>query len=120
MVVIPMKPAPDDVDEAVAMFELVQELNETPERAGRHIEAVLVLTMVKAGTVIARSVHRDFEAAGLPLLLSEIKERVVYPEAAIRGLAPSMIAPEGDAAQEIERLAVEIERRGEQKHVKAA
>ena len=120
IVLIPMKPAPDDVDEAVAMFELVRELNETPERQGRKIKAAMVLTMVKAGTVIARKVAQDFRKAELPLLSLGIKERVAYPEAAIRGLAPSITDPDGDAALEIYRLAKELEQLGEMKHVKAA
>lgn len=120
VVLIPMKPAPDDVDEAVAMYELVQELNETPERKGRPIAAALVLTMVKRATVIARSVQRDFRKAGLPLLDIEIKERVVYPESAIRGQAPSITAPDGEAAFEIAALAEQLEQLGEQNHVKAA
>ena len=79
VVLIPLKPAPDDVDEAVAMLNLVRELNETPERAGRPIEAALVMTMVKPGTVIARAVQRDFRKAGVPLLDIEIKDRFGNP-----------------------------------------
>ncbi len=120
IVLIPMKPAPDDVDEAVAMFELVHELNETPERQGKEIKAAMILTMVKAGTVIARKVAQDFRKAGLPLLSLQIKERVAYPEAAIQGLAPSITDPDGAAALEIHRLAKELEQLGEMKHVKAA
>lgn len=120
VVLIPMKPAPDDVDEAVAMYELVEELNQTPERQGRPIASALVLTMVKRATVIARSVQRDFRKAGLPLLDIEIKERVAYPEAAIRGQAPSITAPDGEAAFEIARLAEQLEQLGEHEHVEAA
>jgi chromosome partitioning protein len=120
VVLIPMKPAPDDVDEAVAMHDLVQELNATPERHGRPIAAALVLTMVKRATVIARSVRRDFRKAGLPLLDVEIKERVAYPEAAILGQAPSISAPEGEAAFEIAALATQLEQLGDHHHVQAA
>lgn len=120
VVLIPLKPAPDDVDEAVAMLNLVRELNETPERSGQPIEAALVMTMVKPGTVIARAVQRDFRKAGVPLLDIEIKERVAYPEAAIRGEAPPLVAPAGEAAREIRRLAEAIEELGGLAHVQAA
>lgn len=120
VVLIPMKPAPDDVDEAVAMYELIEELNATPERTNRPIAAALIMTMVKPGTVIARRVQKDFRKAGLPLLEIEIKERVTYPEAAIRGEAPSMTDPTGEAAREIRRLATALEQLGGHAHVKAA
>ena len=120
VVLIPMKPAPDDVDEAVAMFELIQELNATPERAGRPIAAALIMTMVKPGTVIARTVQKDFLKAGLPLLDVEIKERVSYPEAAIRGEAPSLVDRTGEAAREIRLLAYALEQLGGHQHVEAA
>lgn len=54
LVLIPLKPAAEDLREGIAMLELIRELNETPERKARPIQIALVLTMVSKGTVIAR------------------------------------------------------------------
>ena len=38
-------------------YNLIREINETPERAGRPIKAVMVMTMGMRGTVIARHIR---------------------------------------------------------------
>ena len=43
--VIPLKPSAEDVDAAIATFELIGEINETPERAGGPIRVAMILTM---------------------------------------------------------------------------
>ena len=120
VVVIPLKPAAEDMREAVAMLELIGELNGTPERGGRPIKAVLVLTMVTPGTVIARQVRKELEKAGYPLLDAEVAQRVAFPELSMRGVAPSLIDPDGAAARDIGRLAGELNNLWRNDHVQAA
>lgn len=120
LVLIPLRPAPDDVDDAVAMLDLIHELNETPERAERPILARLVMTMVKPATVIARSVRRELQRADLPVLTSTLQERVAFVEAAIQGLSPTLIDPTGPAAADLRKIAREIEQIWEAGHVQAA
>lgn len=108
LVIVPCKPAAEDVREAVAMIALVAELNATPERAGRPIDAGIVLTMSVPGTVIARHVRRELEEGGYPVFKAEIAQRVAYPELSMRGLAPSSADPNGAAARDVAALAVEI------------
>jgi chromosome partitioning protein len=120
VVVIPLKPAAEDVREAVAMLKLVTELNATPERQARPIRAALVLTMVTPGTVIARQVRKELERAGYPILDAEVVQRVAFPELSMRGLAPSLVDPEGAAARDIAELAIEIATEKEAGHVEAA
>ena len=120
LVLIPLKPAAEDVREAVAIAELVNELNETPEREGRPIQVLMVLTMTVSGTVISRHVRQELEDGGYPLLKAEIAQRVVYPELSMRGLAPSITDPEGAAARDIAAVATEIAKRVGKKNVKAA
>ena len=45
LAIIPLKPAVEDVDAAIATYELIREINETEEREGRPIKIALVLTM---------------------------------------------------------------------------
>jgi chromosome partitioning protein len=67
LAIIPLKPAAEDLDCAVATFELIREINETPERSGHPIRIAMILTMTMRGTVIARHVRSQLEAAGYPL-----------------------------------------------------
>src|SRR5690348_13499048 len=108
LALIPLKPAVEDVDAAVQTYGLIEEINATPERAGRPIRAVMVLTMTLRGTVIARHVRTQLESAGYPLLAAEMPHRVAYPEAGIEGLSPSVLEPDGAAARDIATIVHEI------------
>jgi chromosome partitioning protein len=108
LAIIPLKPAPDDVDSAIATYNLIREINETPERSGRPIRAAMILTMTLRGTVIARHVRSELEAAGYPLLQAEMPHRVSYPEASIQGLSPGVTEPNGAAARDIAAIVHEL------------
>ena len=108
LAIIPLKPAVEDVDAAIATFDLIQEINETDEREGRPIKVAMVLTMTMRGTVIARHVRLQLGAAGYPLLKAEMPNRVAYPEAGIEGLSPSITDPDGAAARDIADIVHEI------------
>jgi chromosome partitioning protein len=108
LALIPLKPAIEDVDAAVATYTLIEEINGTPERAGRPIRAAMVLTMTLRGTVIARHVRNQLQNAGYPLLKAEMPHRVAYPEAGIEGLSPSVLEPDGAAARDIAAIIHEI------------
>lgn len=108
LAIIPLKPAVEDVDAAIATYELIQEINETDERQGRPVRVALVLTMTMRGTVIARHVRDQLTGAGYPLLKAEMLNRVAYPEAGIEGLSPSITDPDGAAARDIAAIAQEL------------
>ncbi|HTN71858.1 MAG TPA: ParA family protein [Methylomirabilota bacterium] len=108
LAIIPLKPAVEDVDAAIATYDLIQEINQTEERAGRPIKAVMIMTMTMRGTVIARHVRTQLVSAGYPLLVAEMPNRVAYPEAGIDGLSPTIVDPDGAAARDIATLALEI------------
>jgi len=122
LVLIPLKPDAVDVREAVAMADLVRELNDTPERKDNPIGVMMVMTMTVPGTVIGRHVRKELEAAGYPLLDAELTQRVAYPELSMMGLSPSVKDPEGAAARDIAKIATEIAKKGAKRHgtVKAA
>ena len=108
LAIIPLKPAAEDLDCAVATFELIREINETPERSGHPIRTAMILTMTMRGTVIARHVRSQLGAAGYPLLQAEMPHRVAYPEAAIDGLSPSVTDPDGAAARDMAAIVHEL------------
>jgi len=60
------------------------------------------------GTVIARHVRSQLEAAGYPLLQAEMPHRVAYPEAGIEGLSPGVTDPDGAAARDIAAIVHEL------------
>jgi len=108
LALIPLKPAADDADAAIDTFNLIREINETPERAGRPIKAVMVMTMSMRGTVIARHIRDQLTQAGFPLLQAEMLHRVAYSETGIDGLAPSITEPDGAAARDIAAIVQEF------------
>jgi chromosome partitioning protein len=108
LALIPLKPAVEDVDAAIATYELIREINEADEREGRPIKIAMILTMTVRGTVIARHVREQLTEAGYPLLKAEMLNRVAYPEAGIEGLSPSITDPDGAAARDIAAIAQEI------------
>ena len=105
---IPLKPAIEDVDAAIATYDLIQEINQTEEREGRPIKVAMILTMTTHGTVIARHVRLQLTSAGYPLLMAEMSNRVAYPEAGIEGLSPTTVDPDGAAARDITAIAQEL------------
>jgi len=68
----------------------------------------MILTMTMRGTVIARHVRNELEAAGYPLLQAEMPHRVSYPEASIQGLSPNVVEPDGAAAHDIAEIVHEL------------
>jgi chromosome partitioning protein len=108
LAIIPLKPAVEDVDAAIATFDLIEEINQTEERAGRPIKVAMMLTMTMRGTVIARHVRLQLNSAGYPLLKAEMPNRVAYPEAGIDGLSPTTVDPDGAAARDIADIVHEI------------
>jgi chromosome partitioning protein len=108
LAIIPLKPAVEDVDAAIATYDLIEEINKTEEREGRPIKMAMVLTMTMRGTIIARHVRLQLNSAGYPLLTTEMPNRVAYPEAGIEGLSPTTVEPDGAAARDIAALVQEI------------
>ena len=108
LAIIPLKPAVEDVDAAIATFDLIEEINKTEEREGRPIKVAMVLTMTMRGTVIARHVRLQLTSAGYPVLKAEMSNRVAYPEAGIDGLSPTTVDPDGAAARDIAEIVHEI------------
>lgn len=108
LAIIPLKPSAEDVDAAIATYDLITEINATPEREDRPIRTVMLLTMGMQGTVITRHVRAQLEAEGYPLLKAEMTNRVAYPESGIEGLSPTITDPDGAAARDIAAIAKEL------------
>ena len=68
-----------------------------------------LLSQTTKGSVIARHMRSQMEAAHAQPMGVEISARVAYGEAALAGTTPSYYQPRGAAAREIAEFAVEIE-----------
>ena len=101
---VPVKPSPFDVD------RMLDTLSILTERAdGRRPLFRCLLTQTTRDSVIARHIRAELAETGLPVLRSEITNRVAYPEATLWGATPSLISWKGPAAREIAAVADEVD-----------
>lgn len=103
-VLVPVKPSPFDVDRMLDTLAIL-----TSRSDGRQSLVRCVLTQTTRDSVIARHIRAELTAAGLPVLNSEMVNRVAYPEAMLWGATPSLISWKGPAAREIAAIADEVD-----------
>jgi chromosome partitioning protein len=103
-VLVPVKPSPFDVDR---MLDTLSILNDRAD--GRRPLFRCLLTQTTRDSVIARQIRTELTEAGLPVLRSEMQNRVAYPEATLWGATPSLISWKGPAAREIAVIADELD-----------
>jgi len=108
LAIIPLKPSADDVAGALETYNLIKELNKTPERHHRPIKYRMIITMSQQHTIIAKHVRKELEDLGYLLLSAEMYHRVAYPEAAISGLSPCITDPDGPAARDISLIITQL------------
>ncbi|WP_323794559.1 ParA family protein [Nisaea sp.] len=100
LLIIPMRPSPIDYQVAVDTAEHIADLTSAPVR--------FLLSQTTKGSVIARHMRAQMEAANAQPMEVELSARVAYGEAALAGTTPSYYQPRGAAAQEIAEFATEI------------
>ncbi|HML08076.1 MAG TPA: ParA family protein [Xanthobacteraceae bacterium] len=101
---VPVKPSPFDVDRMLDTLSIL-----TDRTDGRRPPFRCLLTQTTRDSVIARQIRAELADAGLPVLQSEMMNRVGYPEAALWGATPSLISWKGPAAREIAAIAEEVD-----------
>jgi len=101
---VPVKPSPFDVDRMLDTLGIL-----TDRADGRRPLFRCVLTQTTRDSVIARHIRSELAEAGLPVLQSEMTNRVAYPEASLWGATPSLISWKGPAAREIAAIADEVD-----------
>ena len=104
VVLIPIQPSPYDIWAAKDIVDLVREANDFNE----NLKSAFVINRKIVNTAISREVGVALEEYSLPLLKSEICQRVVFAESAAVGLTVMESAPTSLAAQEIKALADEV------------
>ena len=99
---VPVKPSPFDVDRMLDTLGVLK-------NGGRQRIFRCLLTQTTRDSVIAKHIRAELAEAGLPLLASEMTNRVIYPEAALWGATPSLIDSAGPAARDIAAIADEVD-----------
>lgn len=105
-VIIPCRPSEDDVLEALKTKQVV---TNAAKLTRREIPYKVVLTQVKAGTLVVNHTLKQFEAFHVPLFDTAIASRTIYQTSRFSGETPITAEPQGKAAKEIKALAKEIE-----------
>lgn len=105
-VLIPCKPSPFDLREAMQAVELLREIAGASERKGALPRYAVVLTMAQR-TAVSAQIREELEHSGVPFMSAQIGQRVAFVE------TPSVGFPAAGsvAALEIELLAKELRRR---------
>jgi chromosome partitioning protein len=103
-VLVPVRASPFDIDRMLDMLSIL-----TDRADGRRQLFSCLLTQTTRDSVIARHIRSELAEAGLPVLRSEMTNRVAYPEASLWGATPSLTDRQGPAAREIAALADEID-----------
>jgi len=101
---VPVKASPFDVDRMLDTLSILRD-----RAGGRRPIFHCLLTQTTRDSVIARHIRSELADAGLPVLRSEMTNRVVYPESALWGATPSLIDSKGPAAREIAAIAEEVD-----------
>jgi chromosome partitioning protein len=105
-VLIPCKPSPFDLREAMGAVELLREIADTGERKGSPPRYAVVLTMAQR-TAVSAQIRDELEQSGIPFMSAQIGQRVAFVETPIVGFPAAGTV----AALEIELLAKELRRR---------
>jgi chromosome partitioning protein len=101
VVLIPVQPSPYDVWAAADTVTLIREAQQF--KPG--LKGAFVVNRKIANTAIGRDVTEALsQFEDVPVLTTELRQRVLYAESAGQGLAVIEVNPTGDAAREIAAL----------------
>ena len=105
LVIIPLQPSPMDVWAAADTVDLIREV----EMYNPSLRCCLVLNRKVAGTVIGRDVRHALKELGVPVLSSDIGQRIAFAETAASG-ETVLGQKRSKAAKEVRRFVDELEK----------
>lgn len=104
LVLIPVQPSPYDVWAAAEVVQLIEEARVYKES----LRAAFVVNRKITNTAIGRDVGEALSGYPVPTLAASVTQRVIFAEAAARGIAVHELEPNGPAAKEIDKVVTEI------------
>lgn len=105
-VLIPCKPSPFDLKEAMEAADLLRDALDTRGSKGSPQRYAVVLTMAQR-TAVSAQIREQLESSGVPFMSAQIGQRVAFVETPTVGFPPAGSV----AALEVELLAKELRRR---------
>lgn len=105
LVIIPSRPAEDDVIEAIRTQQIVQNASKLTRR---DILLRVILTQITSNTIVLKHSRNQFQTLNIPLFCTEITNRTAFPNARYQGTTPILNQPKSKASAEIIQLAQEI------------
>lgn len=104
LAILPCGPSSADAWALASSMELVS----TARQLRPDLRAVIAITKKRPRTVLGRSAREDLAASGLPVLQSELCDRLAFQECVGFGLGVTTYAPKDPAAVEVRALYDEI------------
>lgn len=104
LVLIPVQPSPYDVWAAQEIVTLIKEASVFKEK----LKSVFVINRKIVNTAIGRDVAEALSGYGLPVLQSQVCQRVAFAESAATGQTVLETEPNSQAAHEINALVDEL------------
>jgi len=106
LVLIPVQPSPYDVWAAKEVIDLINQVSEPMSEYKKINKAFLINRRIK-NTAIGRDVETALHSYNIPVLETQLHQRVVYAETAAEGLSV-LESKESGASKEIESLMNEL------------
>jgi chromosome partitioning protein len=104
LVLVPVQPSPYDVWAAQEVIDLIKEASVFKEK----LKSAFVINRKIANTAIGRDVIKALAEFDIPVLRSQVSQRVPFAESAATGQTVLETDPKGQAAKEIIALIQEI------------
>lgn len=109
LVLIPVQPSPYDIWAAEEVVKLIEEARVFKN----NLKSAFVVNRKIVNTAIGRGVGEALAAYPVPVFKATVTQRVIFAEAAARGMAVHELDQDGPAAAEIEAVAAEIMEAGQ-------
>jgi chromosome partitioning protein len=104
MVLIPVQPSPYDVWAADEVVKLVNEASVYKDK----LKCAFVINRKITNTAIGRDVREALSTYAVPVLEATLTQRVIFAEAAARGLSVGEVDPNGSAEKEVNMMLDEL------------
>ncbi len=104
VVLVPVQPSPYDVWAADEVVKLVAEAKVFKEK----LKCVFVINRKIANTAIGRDVREALSTYAVPVMEATLTQRVIFAEAAARGLSVGEVDPNGSAETEVKAMLDEL------------
>jgi chromosome partitioning protein len=104
VVLVPVQPSPYDVWAAAEVVQLVNEAKVYKEK----LKCVFVINRKIANTAIGRDVREALSTYAIPVMEATLTQRVIFAEAAARGLSVGEVDPDGSAEREVKAMLDEL------------